>query len=179
VRDVNASAARAGGADRAACAPFATPWGEGDVVVVEGRLAEVRLPWPGCLSPAQCVAVPSAGDQRTADHWARELSAYFAGRLTQWTAEEVGVDSWDVTPFRRAVYRALLNVPPGATVSYGELARRAGAPRAARAVGSAMAANPAPIVVPCHRVVRADGSPGSYGGCDAWKVELLRHEGAL
>jgi methylated-DNA-[protein]-cysteine S-methyltransferase len=179
VRDVNASAARAGGADRVACASFATPWGEGGVLVVEGRLAEVRLPWPGCPPPARCADAPSPADQRTAERWARELGAYFAGRLTQWTAEEVGVDAWDVTPFRRAVYRALLSVPPGATVSYGELARRAGAPRAARAVGSAMAANPAPIVVPCHRVVRADGSPGNYGGCDTWKVELLRHEGAL
>ncbi len=62
--------------------------------------------------------------------------------------------------FEQAVYEALLSVPAGETVSYGELAEMAGYPRAARAVGNAMAANPIPIVVPCHRVIRSDGSHG-------------------
>jgi methylated-DNA-[protein]-cysteine S-methyltransferase len=171
---------------RPAWASFVTPWGEGTVAVVGGRLHEVYLPWPGSPPPP----APAAGgeDSRAADadseaaaRWARQLGAYFEGDLTvdtAWTAEAVGLDDWSVTHFQRAVYRALLAVPAGATVSYGELARMAGAPRAARAVGSAMAANPAPIVVACHRVVRADGSPGHYGECDAWKVQLLRHEGA-
>lgn len=163
-----------------AWASFETPWGEGSVAVADGRLLEVRLPWPGCAEDAAgTLPAPIEADRQAAARWARELGAYFAGEPVEWSAEAVGVDDWDVTPFRRAVYRALLEVPPGATVSYGELARMAGAPRAARAVGSAMADNPVPIVVPCHRVVRADGSPGHYGECDAWKVELLRHEGAL
>ena len=179
----NGSKDRAAAAAGTALAPFSTPWGPGSVVVSGGRLAEVRLPWPGSVQPvaAEVAGEPTGSGEAAAAaaRWAEELDQYFAGRLSPWTADEVGIDGWEVTPFRRAVYRALLAVPPGATVSYGELAHMAGAPRAARAVGSAMAANPAPIVVPCHRVVRADGSPGRYGECDGWKVELLRHEGAL
>ncbi len=81
--------------------------------------------------------------------------------------------------FRREVYRTLLTVPRGDTITYGTLAREAGYPGAARAVGTAMAANPLPLVIPCHRVVRSDGSPGRYGPDDSYKVDLLRAEGAL
>ncbi len=61
-------------------------------------------------------------------------------------------------------------------MSYGELAEMAGYPRAARAVGNAMASNPIPIVVPCHRVVRSDGTLGNYGNDPTWKERLLEHE---
>jgi len=70
-------------------------------------------------------------------------------------------------------------VPFGHTVSYKELAQRAGNPKASRATGSAMATNPIPIVVPCHRVLRTGGDLGGYGGGLDAKRWLLRHEGAL
>ncbi|MEN9561009.1 MAG: hypothetical protein RIQ56_282, partial [Candidatus Parcubacteria bacterium] len=82
------------------------------------------------------------------------------------------------TPFQKSVWRALLKIRPGSTVTYGELARRSGYPGAARAVGSAMRKNPLCIAVPCHRVVpsTAGRSIGNYSA-GVWRKEwLLRHE---
>jgi O-6-methylguanine DNA methyltransferase len=89
---------------------------------------------------------------------------------------------WSRMPggFRGRALRACHSIPPGACVTYGELARRAGSPGAARAAGSAMATNPLPVVIPCHRVVRADGAPGAYSaGGPAVKTRMLMAEGAL
>ncbi|MCU0268734.1 MAG: methylated-DNA--[protein]-cysteine S-methyltransferase [Acidimicrobiales bacterium] len=109
----------------------------------------------------------------------RQLDEYFAGRRRRF---EVPVDWTLVAGFRREVLQVLsAEVPYGATATYGELARRVGNPRASRAVGSAMATNPLPIVVPCHRVLRAGGSLGNYsgrGGADT-KRWLLGFEGAI
>lgn len=84
-----------------------------------------------------------------------------------------------VTPFQRAVWQATREIPYGRTRSYGWLAARAGRPRAARAVGQAMAANPWPIIVPCHRVVSSNGRLGGYGGGLDMKEQLLLLEGAI
>jgi methylated-DNA-[protein]-cysteine S-methyltransferase len=81
-------------------------------------------------------------------------------------------------PFRRAVLEKLRDVPRGETVSYGELAARAGSPKASRAVGTACARNPVPIVVPCHRVLPSTGKLGSYAGGPERKRALLTLEGA-
>lgn len=93
-----------------------------------------------------------------------------------WSAQEVELDTLPVGEFVRQVYAALLDVPVGETVSYGRLAQMAGHPRAARAVGTAMATNPIPVVIPCHRVIRSDGSLGRYGSDPSWKERLLAHE---
>jgi AraC family transcriptional regulator of adaptative response/methylated-DNA-[protein]-cysteine methyltransferase len=82
------------------------------------------------------------------------------------------------TAFRRRVWEALRRIPAGQTRSYGEIAAEVGAPRAARAVGTACATNPIPIVVPCHRVVAANGKLGGYAGGLARKRQLLSAEGA-
>jgi methylated-DNA-[protein]-cysteine S-methyltransferase len=82
------------------------------------------------------------------------------------------------TRFQRAVWQATQEIPCGQTRSYGWLAARVGKPRAARAVGQAMAANPWPIVVPCHRVVSSNGHLGGYGGGLDMKQRLLLLEGA-
>ncbi len=85
---------------------------------------------------------------------------------------------WEVpgsTEFRRAVYQAVAAIPPGSTLSYAEVAEQAGSPRAARAVGSAMAQNPIPLVVPCHRVLGSDGIGGFTGGLRL-KQDLLACE---
>ena len=80
--------------------------------------------------------------------------------------------------FYRQVLDALMTVEYGTTVSYGELALMAGSPGAARAVGTAMSTNPIPLIVPCHRVVRSDGSVGEYGGRPEVKTWLIDHERA-
>lgn len=81
------------------------------------------------------------------------------------------------TPFQRSVWKAMLSIPHGSTVSYGDLARRVGRPGAARAVGQAVGSNPIPLLIPCHRVVAADGGLGGFGGGLAMKTALLRQEG--
>jgi O-6-methylguanine DNA methyltransferase len=158
--------------------PFATPWGKGLLTVARGRLVGVELP-PLARPPAKDGGDHSAleaADRAALKHWESELEAYFRGERLSWSAEEVSLDEWLVNGFARAVYDTLLGVPAGLTVSYGALAEMAGFPRAARAVGTAMATNPIPIVIPCHRVIRSDGSLGRYGDDPTWKERLLAHE---
>ncbi len=104
---------------------------------------------------------------------ASQLREYFEGRRQRF---ELALD-WRLSHgFYRRVLDALMTVDYGTTVSYGELARIAGSSRAARAVGTAMSTNPIPLVVPCHRVVRSDGSVGEYGGRPEIKTWLIEHE---
>ncbi|HLT83631.1 MAG TPA: methylated-DNA--[protein]-cysteine S-methyltransferase [Phototrophicaceae bacterium] len=104
------------------------------------------------------------------DAAARELDEYFAGARTRF---ELDVDLTLSRGFRRAVLEYLRTIGYGETESYTEVAGHVGNPRAVRAVGSACATNPLPIVIPCHRVLRSDGSPGGYlGGLPAKKLLL-------
>jgi O-6-methylguanine DNA methyltransferase len=104
-----------------------------------------------------------------------ELREYFAGSRDGFT---LTVD-FHGSAFHQRVWRALMQIPYGHTVSYGQLARTLGAPRAARAVGAACGANPVPIIAPCHRVLGSDGSLHGFGGGLPVKAWLLRHEGVL
>lgn len=101
------------------------------------------------------------------------LAAYFAGTLTALDAVAVRTNG---SPFQRRVWAALRDIPAGATTSYGQLAARLGQPSASRAVGLANGANPIGIVVPCHRVIGADGTLTGYGGGLERKRWLLDHE---
>lgn len=102
------------------------------------------------------------------------LARYFAGDLA--AIESVDV-SFGGTPFQRQVWAALRRIPAGRTISYTTLAAEVGRPRAVRAVGTANGSNPIGIVVPCHRVIGADGSLAGYAGGVARKQWLLEHEG--
>jgi methylated-DNA-[protein]-cysteine S-methyltransferase len=113
---------------------------------------------------------------RPLDRVRRELDEYFEGTRREF---DVPLDLRIEAPFRRRVLDELASVPYGATTTYGELARRAGKPRAARAVGVVMNRNPIPIVLPCHRVVGSDGRLVGYGGGLDRKEQLLRLEGVL
>lgn len=109
------------------------------------------------------------------DAVARELDEYFTGRRTTF---DLALDHSLSSGFRAEVQRSLPTIAYGHTASYGDIATLVGRPRAVRAVGTACATNPLPIVVPCHRVVRSDGSYGGYvGGVEA-KTTLLTMEGA-
>ena len=105
----------------------------------------------------------------------RDLSAYFGGVSTDFAS--LALDPLG-TPFQLRVWQELRRIPWGQTISYGELARRVGNPKASRAVGQANAVNPIPLIVPCHRVIAADGSLGGYSSGLDRKSWLLRHEGA-
>jgi len=105
----------------------------------------------------------------------QQLAEYFAGTRT---AFDVPLDPAG-SAFERRVWDALRTIPYGATLSYSELARRLGDVRATRAVGTANARNPIPIIVPCHRVVGASGELTGFGGGLDRKRWLLEHEGVL
>ena len=107
----------------------------------------------------------------------KQLDEYFDGTRTTFSLQ---ID-WQLSHgFRQMVLQTLFReIQFGEVTSYGELALRVGHPRASRAVGSAMASNPVPIVVPCHRVLQSGGKLGNYGGGVDMKRRLLTHEGAL
>jgi methylated-DNA-[protein]-cysteine S-methyltransferase len=106
----------------------------------------------------------------------RELDAYFEGNLKRF---EVPVDWSLARGFTDKVLHQVARIPYGRTLSYGEVAAKAGNPRAFRAAGTACGANPVPLIVPCHRVVQASGDPGNYGGGPEMKRALLELEGVL
>ena len=157
---------------------YETTWGPGAVTVLDGRLVAVHLPGEAGAVPATASEDLHPDDRAAVARWTGELEAYFRGERLGWSAEEIGLDDLAVSEFARKVYAHLVEVAAATTVSYGGLAEMAGHPRAARAVGTAMASNPIPIVVPCHRVIRSDGSYGNYGKDPGYKIRLLAHERA-
>lgn len=159
---------------------FDTAWGAFGFVTRGRRLVATFLPEAeGRLRREIQAAWPDAVE---ADHelprLRKQVVDYFRGRQTAFTVE---IDWLDMPVFRRAVLMQCRRISYGETVSYQDLARAAGRPRAVRAVGGAMAHNPVPLVVPCHRVLRSDGSLGGFSsrGGVREKVRLLRLEHAL
>jgi methylated-DNA-[protein]-cysteine S-methyltransferase len=140
-----------------------------------GRVA-VELNTAGELSAIHFPATKPEGirDSQRCRPVVDQLNEYFAGNREQFTLPL----ALEGTAFQTRVWRALCRIPYGRTISYQELAKQVGNPKASRAVGSANGANPIPIVVPCHRVITSDHRLGGYaGGLDA-KAKLLALEGA-
>ena len=104
------------------------------------------------------------------------LRRYFGGDVAALDAVPAELNG---TPFQKTVWKALRRIPPGTTISYGELARRIGQPTSVRAVGAANGANPVAVIVPCHRVIGSNGTLTGYGGGLDRKRWLLAHEGVV
>ena len=174
-------AARRSGLEDVAVAMVDSPVGE--LLVATTRRGLVRLAYPDERAEfvleelAETLSPRVLEDPRALDMVRRQLEEYFEGRRHRF---EVRVD-WALAPrgFSRKVLEATARIPYGAVSTYGDMARRAGSPRAARAAGNALHDNPIPIVVPCHRVVPSTGGVGKYGGSEWRKEFLLRLEGAL
>ena len=149
--------------DERVCA-FALPAADDAATLAQ---LERRLPGLAAASPPPPVADAIAAVQRL-----------LSGEATDLT--QVPVDLANVPRFERTVYEQLRAVPPGETVTYGELAARAGAPGAARAVGAAMGRNPMPVIIPCHRVLAGGGRSGGFSapGGVTTKFRLLAIEQA-
>jgi O-6-methylguanine DNA methyltransferase len=156
----------------------------------------IGVVWMACSERGVCkVVFPAGGAKATLDRWlaahlpaselsttsallgqtSGELGEYFAGIRHDFT---LPLDLRG-SSFHQRVWLALTQIPYGRTVSYGDLARTLGAPKAARAVGAACGANPVPILAPCHRVLGSDGSLHGFGGGLPVKAWLLQHEGVL
>lgn len=104
----------------------------------------------------------------------RQLQKYFQGNQASF---DVNFDLSECSPFQKLIYRELIKVPFGNTRSYKELAEAVGLRGGARAVGTALKNNPIPIIIPCHRIIKSDGSLGGFNSGVEWKKRLLRLEG--
>lgn len=164
-----------------AFARYESPLGTGLVAATDRGVVSVALPGreeaefleglAAGISP-RLLELPARLDSAR-----RELDEYFMGRRDAFDLE---LDWRLVRPgFMRRVLSATARLPYGVTASYGDVARSAGNPRAYRAAGTALGENPIPIVVPCHRVLRAGGVLGNYGGGPEMKQWLLELEGAI
>jgi methylated-DNA-[protein]-cysteine S-methyltransferase len=160
---------------------LATAMGPCLITWTPAGLTGVRLLDPSARG--QAAPTPEAARKLPLPAWVadleRGLADHLAGRASA-SFDRVPLDLSGITPFHRRVYEALRRVPAGETVTYGQLAALAGSPRAARAVGQAMAHNPFLLVVPCHRVLGHGGAMGGFsapGGVDT-KRRMLELEGA-
>ena len=164
-----------------AYATYDSPFGTGHVATTQKGIVAIRL--PGYSEDAFLEEIAAGLSPRILElpgrleEARRELDEYFAGDRQEF---ELVLD-WSLVRrgFYGRVLRATSKLPFGATSTYGEIAAQAGNPRAFRAAGTALGSNPIPIVVPCHRVLRAGGLIGDYGGGPEMKESLLRLEGAI
>ena len=158
---------------------IATPVGELLLAGTGHGLVRVAFPQQGhdavLESLAQTVSPRILRAPERLDQVSRQLEEYFAGRRTVF---DLPLDWRLATGFRRAVLAHLPAIPYGRTESYAQVATAAGNPKAVRAAGTACARNPLPVVVPCHRVVRSDGTAGGYAGGPDAKRALLALESA-
>jgi methylated-DNA-[protein]-cysteine S-methyltransferase len=139
---------------------YSGPWSVDDVLEdLAARISPRVLEAPARLDPVR-----------------RELDEYFAGRRTDF---DTPIDWSQLAGFTRKVLRATARIGFGETSTYAGVATRAGSPRAVRAAGNALGANPMPVIVPCHRVLRTGGALGGYTGGVERKEFLLRLEGVL
>lgn len=151
---------------------YTTGFGVGKLVLYDGMPVRHDLPSAGRD------ALPPAPDRSP---WAARLERYFDGEPGGFADLDVAAYAAyaRLTAFEADVLAAVARVPYGSVVSYGQLAAAAGHPGAHRAVGSVMARNEIPVLLPCHRVVLADGRLGRYGDDPAWKRRLLELEGVV
>jgi methylated-DNA-[protein]-cysteine S-methyltransferase len=158
---------------------IATPVGELLLATTGEGLVRVAYPLQGhdavLASLAQTVSPRILRAPARLDQVSRQLDEYFAGRRTEF---DLPLDFRLASGFRRTVLAHLPAIPYGHTESYAQVAAASGSPKAVRAVGTACAKNPLPVVVPCHRVVRSDGTSGGYAGGPDAKRALLALESA-
>ena len=172
--------AEAEGLVEVAYATLDSPYGELFVAATDRGVVKLGLPNLGTDGALEQLAAEISPRVLEAparlDPARRELDAYFNGELRRF---ETPVD-WRLSRgFTDKVLHVVARIPYGRTLSYGDVAEKAGNPRAFRAAGTACGANPVPLIVPCHRVVQAGGRPGNYGGGPEMKRGLLEMEGVL
>ena len=161
------------GWDGSSVATYETGFGTGELVWQRGLLIAHRL--PGRRPPGSS-AGERAAESPAAPRLARLLESYFAGEQVCFEISRLSLDMSGFSRFYLRLAAELAGVPYGETVSYAWLAAAAGSPGAARAAGNFLAANPFPVILPCHRVIRSDGHLGGFSGGREWKERLLALE---
>lgn len=125
----------------------------------------------GLAFTSKPLSAPPAGS--VLEEAARQLDEYFKHQRKEFSVPLV----FQGTSFQERVWKELLNIPYGSAISYGELAKRCGDPKAARAIGGAVGKNPIGVIIPCHRIIAGDGTLGGYTGGTDFKKLLLKLEG--
>ncbi|MDI6817153.1 MAG: methylated-DNA--[protein]-cysteine S-methyltransferase [Actinomycetota bacterium] len=156
---------------------YETEWGDGALLFSEKGL--VRVLFPSLSAQDLLVELDERFEQykhiQNQDYGLTStLARYFSGERVSFDVE---IDFGRLSDFERTVLNKLRGLSYGETIGYRDLAEECGSGRAARAVGNALAKNPVPIVVPCHRVLRSDGRLGGWSGPKGWKERLLELEG--
>ncbi|MFH0908592.1 MAG: MGMT family protein [bacterium] len=158
-----------------------TTWGEIEVTAEAGRITSCKLPFVA-RRPAKPfratgsrIDADNEADHETlaqADRFVRDLFDGSTVRLPKVKAPEAA-------PFLAKAWKAIMTIPPGRAITYGELARKAGSPKAVRAAGQACAKNRIPLFIPCHRILGAGGRLGGFSCGLPWKELLLEREGTI
>ena len=151
---------------------YSTPYGAGAVAATELGVCHVWLPGEDLSSVCGTVSRESELSRKAG----QQLEQYFQGRLQQF---DLPVDISKFTPFQQRVLLQTAQIPYGSVTTYGELAKKVGSLKAARAVGGVMASNQIPVIIPCHRVVASDGALTGFSGAGGilMKENLLSLEG--
>lgn len=156
---------------------YVTSYGAGTLVWRDGLLESLRLPGEELTGYRGAPVTATGGLTEPQAGLTRLLELFFEGAKVSFDLEALPLRLAGVSSFALKVSAALMATEPGELVSYSSLAAAAGHPGAARAVGNVMAANPWPVIVPCHRVVRSDGGLGGFSRGIEWKQRLLELEG--
>ena len=151
---------------------YITNLGTGAVAVTSQGVCRVWLPGDDLSD----IDRSASGESELARKAAKQLEQYFQGCLQQF---DLSVDISSLTLFQQQVLRLTMEIPYGTVLTYGQLAKRVGSPKAARAVGGALAANPIPVIIPCHRVLASTGALTGFSGAGGvlMKKNLLTLEG--
>ncbi len=162
---------------------FSTGWGYFGLAGTQTRLIRTHLPLSNCSRVVQRLTAdlgPAEFDAGYMSALQQHIKAYYQSAYSGGFGD-VRVDLHKISRFAVAVLRACRKIRPGQTVSYARLAKLAGYPKAARAVGKVLAANPLSLIIPCHRVIRADGKIGGFSatGGQAMKERMLSLEKAI
>lgn len=159
------------------CSQFVTRYGSGAVYATDVGVVKVAIPDMSCLEPALEAETPEFESSELTAYAAGKLMRYFDGECIDFA--DIPVDLSGLAPFRQKVLRTTCTLRYGDICTYGQLANLCGSPRAARAVGGALASNPLPIIIPCHRVLAATGRLTGYSapGGEVTKRRLLKMEG--
>lgn len=164
-------------------AVFSTKWGYFGLAGTDSGLLRTHLPRPEPekVKSQLLKGLGPAEYNRAYFRSAQEMiTAYFAGAYVNFDSD-IAVALDGLSEFSQRILSACRNVKYGKTISYGQLAKKAGQPKAVRAVGAALAGNPLPLIIPCHRVIYSDGRTGGFSaaGGKRTKEKLLRHEAKL
>lgn len=161
---------------------FRTKWGFFGLLAAESGLLRTTLPMSSSRTAKKYLLVgtsePAREDKKLYPELLKSITDYYKGAYVDFNKLFLSIVYPRLSSFSHKVLKVCKGIPPGKTITYSQLAKKAGFPRAGRAAGSVLAKNPLPLIIPCHRVIRADGKIGNFSapGGGKMKKKMLEHE---